>query len=61
MLLEGSNHMLCNLVITRQELIKRFSKLAVNKASAVDGVLPRVLMVSAYCLNEPTIYIHDVP
>jgi hypothetical protein len=63
MLLEGNNHMLSNVVITREEIIKRLRNLVVNKAPGVDGIVPRVLMECAYCLSEPIeyIYIYRVP
>lgn len=55
-LLEGNNHMLSNIVKTREEIIKRLRNLVVNKAPAVDGNVPRVLMECAYCSSGPIEY-----
>jgi hypothetical protein len=41
MLLEENNHMLSNVVTTREEIIKRLRNLVVNKAPGEDGIVPK--------------------
>jgi hypothetical protein len=48
MLLEGTNHMLSNVVITREEMIKKLDNLVDNKAPGVGGICTKG--VNGMCL-----------
>jgi len=40
------------------EVNQKLSKLKINKAPGVDGIIPRILVENADILSEPLLYIH---
>jgi len=47
-------------VLTRDIISNKLSKLKVNKAPGVDGVVPRLLVENANILNLPLLYVQEV-
>ena len=54
---KDSNHMLKNIELTQDLIASKLSKLKVNKAPGVDGIVPRILMENADILSLPLLYI----
>jgi len=51
------SHMLRDIVLTRDILSNKLSKLKVNKAPGVDVIVPRLLVENADIVNYPCCYI----
>jgi len=50
---KDNDHMLCNIEITRDIVLKILNKLKSNKAPGVDGIVPRILVENSDVLSEP--------
>ena len=46
--------------ITKDIICNKLSKLNINKAPGVDGIVPRILVENADILSEPLIYIRNL-
>jgi len=58
MFIEDNNHMLNNIEITHDIISSKLSKLKINKAPGVDGLVPRILVKNADILSIPLLYIY---
>jgi endonuclease/exonuclease/phosphatase family metal-dependent hydrolase len=56
---EDKSHMLSNIVLTRDIISIKLSKLKVNKAPGIDGIVPRLLVETADILNLPLLYVYQ--
>ena len=50
--------MLSSIEITQEIVHNQLSKLNINKAPGVDGIVPRILVENADILSEPLLYIY---
>jgi hypothetical protein len=57
MFVKENNHMLSNIEITQDIISSKLSKLKINKAPGVDGLVPRILVENADILSIPLMYI----
>jgi len=57
MFVEDNNHMLNNIEITQDIISSKLSKLKINKAPGVDGLVSRILVENADILSKPLLYI----
>jgi len=55
---EDKSHILSIIVLTRDITSNKLSKLKVNKAPGVDGIVPRLLVQNADILNLPSLYMY---
>ena len=55
---EDNDHMLSSIEITQEIIHNKLSKLNINKAPGVDGIVPRILVENADILSEPLLYIY---
>jgi len=55
---EDNDHMLSSIEITQDIIRNKLSKLKINKAPGVDGIVPRLLVENADILSEPLLYIY---
>jgi len=58
MFVEQNNHMLNNIEITQDIISSKLSKLKINKAPGVDGLVPRILVENVDILSIPLLYIY---
>jgi len=58
MFIKDKNHMLSNIEITQDIISSKLSKLKINKAPGVDGLVPRILVENADILRIPLLYIY---
>ena len=58
MFVKDKNHMLRNIEITPDIISSKLSKLKINKAPGVDGLVPRILVENADILSIPLLYIY---
>ena len=55
---QDKSHMLNNIVLTQEIISNKLSKLKVNKAPGVDGIVPRLLVENADILSLPLLYVY---
>ena len=59
MFVKEKNHMLSSIEITQDIISSKLSKLNMNKAPGVDGLVPRILVENADILSLPLMFIFN--